>query len=280
MNAEGVRMTGWQTVGSDTYYFDSNGKAFTGTHSIDGVTYTFSSSGVRQDTTITVTGTKAKTGKASILILCGHGQGDPGASNSTWGQEQNYTREFGTLIFSALRSSGAVNADLFNTRYDMYQQLKKTLNATSYDGGTLQAAIKGNGNLGNRTYTATRENPVVPDLRNYDYILEIHFDAGVLKPSKADGVRAGCSILVNSYKSNTTIDTSILNYLVGSGAKRHAGLTRRSDLLNARVMNEIGVSYGLLETCFIDDYDDMKYYKNHKGAMAEAVANAVIAYFR
>ena len=58
------------------------------------------------------------------------------------------------------------------------------------------------------------------------------------------------------------------------------GINRGSGLLNAKVYQEVGVNYTLLETCHIDDNDDMKFYKKHKEQMSKQVAQAVIDYFK
>jgi hypothetical protein len=42
------------------------------------------------------------------------------------------------------------------------------------------------------------------------------------------------------------------------------------------VFTEIGVNYSLLETCFIDDRDDMKFYLKKRDKMAAAVAKAIV----
>ena len=280
VDANGVRQYGWQSIGAYTYYFKDSGAAATGDVTIDGVSYTFDKKGrLQEDAAAGAAGTKATTGRASILILCGHGQGDPGASSS-WGQEQNLTREFGTLVCNKLTALNTVNVDLFNQSYDMFQQMRDTLNAVTYKKTTLQKAITGDGTLKNKTYAATKNNTRIPDPLTYDYVLEIHFDASTSKDISGNGTIKGCSILVNSHKGTVTLDVAIINSLVASGyTKFSTGLIRRSDLLNARAFNEMGVSYGLLETGFIDDGDDMKYYANHKDEMAQAVADAISAYF-
>ena len=52
-----------------------------------------------------------------------------------------------------------------------------------------------------------------------------------------------------------------------------------STLFNARICQELDVSYGLLETAFIDDGDDMKFYTANKTKMAKAVSDAIVKYF-
>ena len=60
---------------------------------------------------------------------------------------------------------------------------------------------------------------------------------------------------------------------------RGDGIFRSSGLLNARTCQGMNVPYGLLETAFIDDRDDMTLYNSRKKQMAKAVAVAIKDYF-
>lgn len=228
-------------------------------------------------------GTKATTGKASILILCGHGQGDSGALGMWKGayiQEQAYTRDFGTRIYNQLLASGKVNVDIFNKDLDMYQQNRNILNSVIINGKTLQSRITGGGTYKKRTLATLRKYSYIPDPMKYDYVLEVHFDASGTKDYYGDGRMKGVFVYVNSLKKNTDIDLKI-TYAINSLGMPIIGppVWKSSGLLNARVYTELGVSYGLLETCFIDDRDDMKFYHKHRTAMAKAVSDAIISYF-
>jgi len=283
VDADGIRRTGWVTWNGNTYYFKKKG-AVTGKVRIGGVYYEFNSKGQLQDDTGNYsTGTKAKTGKASILILCGHGQGDTGAAGyNSCGTfyEHNLTREFGTLIYDELKKSSKVNAYLFNKNYDMYQQVRSRLNA---DG--IQSSVTGSGKKKKQVLKSLRKSSIIPDPALYDYVLEIHFNATAAsgKDSSGDGSKKGTGTYVNNYKSskNRDIDRKIIKYLNNCGLNTWGSGVYGSDgLLNARTYQEVGVNYSLLETCFIDDNDDMKFYKNNKEQMAAQVAQAVIDYFK
>lgn len=287
VDAEGVRQSGWVEIGGHKYYFRRNGKAVSGTVKVDGTYYSFTKKGRMKSVVNLSSGTKATTGKASILILCGHGQGDSGAvgSNSCGTfYEYQLTREFGRLIYNELKSESSVNVYLFNTNYDMYQQMKNTLGSISYGSGSLQSAIKGNGNLKKKTYNGVRKNSKIPDPYMYDYVLEVHFNATgyASKDPSGNGSKKGTGTYVNSYKSSSmrTIDRKIISALNSCGMTTWgSGVYGSSGLLNARVYQEMGVNYSLLETCFIDDNDDMKFYKNNKKEMAEKVAKAIVKHF-
>ena len=287
VDADGVRQSGWVEINGHKYYFKRNGKAVSGTVKVDGTYYSFTKKGRMKSTVNVSTGTKATTGKASILILCGHGQGDSGAvGNNSCGTFYEYqkTREFGRLIYNELKDESSVNVYMFNTNYDMYQQMKSTLGSISYGSGSLQSAITGNGRLKTRTYNGVRKNSRIPDPYMYDYILEVHFNATAVssKDPSGNGQKKGTGTYVNSNKSSSmrTIDRKIIAALNSCGMNTWgSGVYGSSGLLNARVYQELGVNYSLLETCFIDDNDDMKFYKNNKETMARQVAQAIVKYF-
>ncbi len=230
-------------------------------------------------------GTKASTGKASILIICGHGQGDSGALGKwrgSWIQEQAYTRDFGSRIYRSLAATGRVNVDMLDTSLDGYTQVKNTLNAVIVSGKTLQSRIEGKGTYRAQAYNALRSNGRLPDLLQYDYVLEVHFDASAVsgKDYNGNGKMKGTFMYVNSRKSATSIDSSIIGALNGLGLPICGpAVWRSSGLLNARVFQEMGISYGLLETCFIDDKDDMTFYHRRCDDMAQAVSQAIVNQF-
>lgn len=202
------------------------------------------------------------TGK-KILIVCGHGQGDPGAV-SKWGYESTYTRQFGTLVAQKLQQSGAFTVDLFNTSLNLYSQVKKVVTSSMTSKSVIQNALK--------------KNPAIPDLTSYAYILEIHFNAKEVKDPDGNGSYTGIGYYVHGGKSDRTIERTIMNTIADSGFKAWGGYVY-SELLNARVCQALGVNYALLETAFIDDGDDMRFYTEDKENMATIAANAVTAYF-
>lgn len=242
-----VMQTGWKTIKGKTYYFAMDGKMAADTV-VDGVE--IGSDGVALSETAA--------GKKKILIIAGHGMGDVGAM-ATYGNsvyyEYKYTRQFAKLIFQALQEKDTnLSVEMYDQSYDLYQVL-----------------------------AGKKEGPL-PNLNEYDYILEIHFNATVetAKDLKGDGVCKGVGIYVNSAKKNVTLDKKIVKAISGVGIKIWGGSTgvmRSSGLLNAKTCQAAGVSYGLLETAFIDDKDDMKFYNKNKNAMAEAVAAAIAGYF-
>jgi hypothetical protein len=58
-----------------------------------------------------------------------------------------------------------------------------------------------------------------------------------------------------------------------------SGVFGSPSLLNAKAFTELDINYSLLETCFIDDKDDMKFYHKHRNEMARAIADTISDYF-
>jgi glucan-binding YG repeat protein len=274
------RVTGWKTIKSKKYYFYSNGKMAVST-TIDG--YEIGADGVA----VKIPETEASTdGKASILLLSGHGQGDTGAvgtfSNVTY-KEYLLTREFSTLIYNKLNASGAnVSVTMYDQNYDCYQQNASTLGSSG-----LKLSFTGSGANKEKVLAGIKTNPKLPDFTQYDYVLEIHFNATgtANKDTKGDGKYKGIGMYISSYKKDYAIDLNIVNAVVKQtgfklwGGTVVSGVSTSSTLYNPKVCQELGVSYGLLETAFIDDKDDMTFYQKNKDDMAQAVADAIVSYF-
>lgn len=289
----GIMVTGWKKVDRHKYYFqDTNGKATTGWMERKGKKYYFNENGSMQTgwtlidsywyffeeksgymlTDTVQDGVKIKSnGKASpnkkqkktlielshrakILILSGHGMGDSGACSTignTEYEEYRLTREFAKLIYGFLTRT-KLDVTLYDQRYDLFQILTK------------------------------QKNGPVPVLTDYDYVLEVHFNAMEHPDLRGNGSYMGCGMMINSAKKDYQIDRNIIRALAKTGFAiwgREDGIFTSSGLVNARTCQSKGVSYGLLETAFIDDKDDMTFYLTHKKIMAKAVSDAIESYF-
>lgn len=178
----------------------------------------------------------------NILLIAGHGQGDPGAVGNGY-KEAELVREIATSLKSKL--SDYANADLFDASKNMYKYLKA--------GNTF-------------------------NFKKYDYVFEIHFNASA-QDFKGNGKTTGTEILVHTSEKGTTVETAIVNNIAALGFKNR-GVKTRSDLQNMNICKKRqGVSYALLETCFIDDLDDIKLYMSKKDAVITAIANGIISGF-
>ncbi len=279
-NSNGVMKTGWQKVSGEYYYFDESGVMQTGWLTVNGNTYYLNASGVRQTGWTTVSGYRyffdanglmltdttvdgiyldekgraQSTEKYSILLVSGHGQGDPGATSTIDGvyyEEDLLTREFTNILYQKLSEADApVTVTMYNQNYDWYQ-----VNTGKASGPSI-------------TWS------------EYDYILEVHFNASSSKDLKGDGSYMGMGIYVHSSSSDVKVDKAIISSVKAeTGFKIWGGGTGifyDSSLANPKLAEQHGVPYGLLETCFIDDWDDMNFYNTRKYELAGAVADGIL----
>jgi N-acetylmuramoyl-L-alanine amidase len=177
-----------------------------------------------------------------ILLIAGHGAGDPGATGNGY-QEAVLTRE----VVSALEPllSEYAEVDVFDTN-------KKLSNYLIYNSFNFKP---------------------------YDYVLEIHFNA-IKRETISDGKTKGTEVLVHTSESVVTVEQNIANNIAALGFTNR-GVKKRNNLI---VMNTCkgkqGISYALVEVCFIDDIDDMRLYQNKKNDVVKAIANGVIQGFK
>ena len=178
--------------------------------------------------------------KKKILIIAGHGEGDPGAC-SIWGQEVDYTRELASMLQSALK--GKVKVTMYDQTKNCYAQSKR----------------------GN-----------VPDYAYYDATVEVHFNAKTKKDPHGDGRFTGAGGYVHpSNMGGRKIAQAIMAQMVAIGFKEW-GIFDSTGLLNLNNAQRQGAAYFLLETAFIDDGDDMKWYTGSKEKAAQAIAQGIL----
>lgn len=171
-----------------------------------------------------------------ILLICGHGEGDPGAVGNGY-EEATLVREMVSKLKGLL--SPYADVDVFDTTKNMYKYLKS-----------------------GEWY----------NFRKYDYVFELHFNAFDKKAS-------GTEILVHERENGISVEEYILKNIERLGFKNR-GVVRRTDLKNMNVckVNQ-GVSYALLETCFIDSVDDMSLYKEKKDDIIKAIVDGMVQGF-
>lgn len=177
-----------------------------------------------------------------ILLICGHGDGDPGACACGY-QEATLVREIAPKLKDILSNYATVT--LFDTSKNMYKYLKAK---NSFD------------------------------FKKYDYVLELHFNAAA-NDKKGNGITTGTEILVHNLESGTSVEEAIAKNISALGFKNR-GVKKRANLLNMNTCKKAqGVSYALLETCFIDDLDDMNLYQAKKDEVINGIASGVIEGF-
>lgn len=177
-----------------------------------------------------------------ILIVCGHGDGDPGACACNY-RESDLTREQGMALQKSLLQYAEV--DLYDRSLNLYKVLKS---GTPFN------------------------------FKNYDYVIELHFNAGV-NNQNGNGKTTGTEILVHDSEKGTSVEEAMLNNICALGFKNR-GVKKRSNLLNMNICKgKQGVSYALIETCFIDDLDDVLLYFAKKDEIVEAITNGIVSGF-
>ena len=291
LDENGVRAKGWQDIGSYRYYFSSKGAAATGETTIKGKDYLFNKKGRLQinkeidgyktdeNGVIIARPKSGSNGKPKVLVVPGHGQGDPGATSSL-GTEAVKTREFASLVVKNLKDSGKVDVTYYQNgsmSYDMYQRDAAALGSIS----SYATGVKGNGALRSTVKSRLKASSACAHLWEYDYVLEVHFNAtgAAGKDIGGNGSCKGFGVYVNQYKSSKhrQIDNGFVSKIRATGFAIW-GIFSSPSLLNARVCQELGVNYSLIETAFIDDGDDMRFYNKNKTRMAEGIASAIVAY--
>lgn len=182
-----------------------------------------------------------------ILLIAGHGAGDPGATAKIDGKtykEAELTREVVKNLKPKLEAYGAKVA-VYPTTRNAYPDSQS---------GTLQA----NANF-----------------KVADYILEIHFNAG-RSDLKGDGKVAGDECYWPSRGKATGLEKPMTSRLFKGYAQRQSKSGAFS-VINTSATH--GKKANLLEVCFIDDADDMRIYLKNKTAIAQNIADGVAEYY-
>ena len=166
-----------------------------------------------------------------ILLIAGHGAGDPGAIGNGY-KEADLVRE----IVPRLKSKLAPYADV--TVFDMEKNPYKYLRTHSFN------------------------------FKEYDYVLEVHFNAFNLKAK-------GVEILVHTSEKSVGVENAILKRMEALGFTNR-GVKKSSSLQNMNICKgKQGVSYALIETCFIDNKEDMTLYNSKKADVINAIAEGI-----
>lgn len=178
----------------------------------------------------------------NILLISGHGAGDPGATGNGY-READETRKVSSALKTALDGYAAV--DVYPTDRNAF---------SDYQSGTLRTLAK---------------------FAKYDFVLEVHFNA--FKATRADGVTMGTEIYVPTTESNTALAQAIVNAVAGCGLKNRGVKQKNYSVIAAAKRS--GVSAALLEVCFVDDPDDMAVYSKKFSQIAQSIAIAIVKEF-
>lgn len=171
-------------------------------------------------------------------IICGHGNGDPGASSTVYGTEANMVRQLAPFIQRYLVNYA--DTVIFDTSRNWYEFLKT--NSYSFSG--------------------------------FDYIIELHGNAGAHDQS-GNGVTTGIEVWVTSSEEGITVEQNICTKISDTFGMKNRGV-KVTDFFVIRTIKDQGISSCLIENGFIDDKDDMKIiFSNMEGyckTLAEAIA--------
>lgn len=110
-------------------------------------------------------------------------------------------------------------------------------------------------------------------LNGASYVIEFHLNAAANDPH-GNGKTTGSEIWVHTNEKTVGAEQAILKNLEKLGFKNR-GVKRSSGLAVLKNVHKQGVSHALIETCFIDDKDDVDLYKAKKQAVAQAIADGV-----
>ena len=175
-----------------------------------------------------------------ILLIAGHGGTpyDPGAVGCGY-TEAVETRRMANAVAPLLRAYGFEVA-LYDQSKDAYKVVTQ--------GGSLP-------------------------LSGVSYVLEFHLNSAANDP-KGNGRTTGTEIFVHTNEQGVTVEQAILRRVCALGFKNR-GVKRSSGLAVLKHVFKRGVSHALVETCFIDDRDDVDLYKAKFDAIARAIADGV-----
>lgn len=175
-----------------------------------------------------------------ILLISGHGAGDPGAIGTCNGKtyrEADLTREVVTALAAKLKDCASVT---------VYDQSRNAY--TDYKNGSLNSHAH---------------------FENYDFVLEIHFNA--FKADSGDGKTKGVEIFA---KSGSDIEGNIVKNIAALGFTNRG--VKSSGFAVINTARSKGARAALLEVCFIDDADDMKLYLAKKNDIINAIVKGFV----
>lgn len=163
-----------------------------------------------------------------ILLISGHGAGDPGAGGNNL-TEATETREMSKRIAKELEKYADVT--IFDTNKNAFAELQ----------------------AGRAPFTG-----------KYDYVLELHFNAGGGKGSEA---------YVTSLEGAVTVEQKVVDKLEKYFVDRGVKVMNWSVIYWAKTA--LGIPSCLLEICFIDSKSDTDTYKKEKDNVARQIALGV-----
>lgn len=171
-----------------------------------------------------------------ILIIAGHGDGDTGAVENEY-RESDLTREVAKLLKPKL--DGYADVTIADTKKNWYKHIIKNKNSFNF--------------------------------KQYDYVLEIHFNSYGLESAN------GVEIHITTHEKSSGVEENIVKGISNIGFTNRGVKTTNYDLIWH--IKKQGVSSALLEVCFISNKNDMKLYQEKKNEIIKAIADGIIKGF-
>lgn len=106
----------------------------------------------------------------------------------------------------------------------------------------------------------------------YDYVLEVHFNA-------FNGSAHGTEIYVTDREKAVTVEQEIMKNMGNFFTLRGDAGVKVTNFLVINTVKSKGISSALIETCFIDNQDNMNVYLSNKDAVATAIVNGIVTGF-
>ena len=110
------------------------------------------------------------------------------------------------------------------------------------------------------------------DFSDCNYVLEVHLNSGRGDETGDDSI-GGTEIYVTPREATTGTENLILQNMEELGY-RNRGVKTENFLVINKVKN-LGVSSALMETCFVDDVDDMELYESKFDETINAIARGI-----
>lgn len=177
-----------------------------------------------------------------IGLISGHGAGDPGASGCGY-DEADLTVEV------VKRLDEVLNAHGIETKVYPYE---------------------------NNAYYDCRNGGIEMDFSDCTYVLEVHFNACV-DDQEGDGHITGTEIWVTPREEHVSVEETILSNMENIGFTNRG--VKVNDFLVINTVKSQGVSSALIETCFVDDADDIGLFKDNEDSVIEAIAKGIVEGF-
>lgn len=114
-------------------------------------------------------------------------------------------------------------------------------------------------------------------LSGVSYVMEFHLNAAA-NDYGGNGKTTGTEIFIHTNEAGDSVEQAILKRVCALGFTNR-GVKRSGGLAVLKHVYKRGISHALIETCFIDDKDDMRLYAQKFNQIAQAIADGVAAGF-